>query len=63
MQMEANLQFPIMSIYIIDISGGSSFVSEFQHDVLIVGGGFSGAMLAANLLRRSSTLSVAVMDR
>jgi len=32
-------------------------------DILIVGGGFSGTMLAVHLLRQSSSLSVAVMDR
>ncbi|MFY9906816.1 MAG: FAD/NAD(P)-binding protein [Terriglobales bacterium] len=32
-------------------------------DVLIVGGGFSGTMLAVQLLRRTASLSIAVMDR
>lgn len=34
-----------------------------QPDILIVGGGFSGTMLAVHLLRRSSSLYVAVLDR
>jgi uncharacterized NAD(P)/FAD-binding protein YdhS len=34
-----------------------------QIDVLIVGGGFSGTMLAVQLLRRTTALSIAVMDR
>jgi len=34
-----------------------------RFDVLIVGGGFSGTMLAVHLLRESSTLSIVVMDR
>ena len=34
-----------------------------QCDVLIVGGGFSGTMLAVHLLRNSRSLSVAVIDR
>ena len=34
-----------------------------QFDVLIIGGGFSGTMLAVHLLRHSSSLSVAVVDR
>lgn len=34
-----------------------------RFDVLIVGGGFSGTMLAVHLLRESPTLSIAVMDR
>jgi uncharacterized NAD(P)/FAD-binding protein YdhS len=32
-------------------------------DVVVVGGGFSGTMLAVNLLRRSPGLSVAVIDK
>jgi uncharacterized NAD(P)/FAD-binding protein YdhS len=31
-------------------------------DVLIVGGGFSGTMLAVNLLRRTASLSIAILD-
>jgi uncharacterized NAD(P)/FAD-binding protein YdhS len=38
-------------------------VSELQFDVLIVGGGFSGTMLAVHLLRNSTSLSVAIVDR
>jgi uncharacterized NAD(P)/FAD-binding protein YdhS len=38
-------------------------VRQQQFDVLIVGGGFSGTMLAIHLLRRSSSLSVAIIDR
>ena len=34
-----------------------------QFDVLIVGGGFSGTMLAVHLLRNSSSLSLAIVDR
>jgi len=34
-----------------------------QIDVLIVGGGFSGITLAVQLLRRTTALSIAVMDR
>jgi uncharacterized NAD(P)/FAD-binding protein YdhS len=38
-------------------------VSELQFDVVIIGGGFSGTMLAVHLLRHSSSLTVAVVDR
>jgi uncharacterized NAD(P)/FAD-binding protein YdhS len=38
-------------------------VSESEFDVLIVGGGFSGTMLAVHLLRNSSSLSVGIVDR
>jgi uncharacterized NAD(P)/FAD-binding protein YdhS len=34
-----------------------------QIDVLIVGGGFSGSMLAVQLLRQSTSLSVAIVDQ
>lgn len=34
-----------------------------QFDILIVGGGFSGTILALHLLRQSSALSIGVMDR
>ncbi|MGD0214386.1 MAG: FAD/NAD(P)-binding protein [Terriglobales bacterium] len=34
-----------------------------QFDVLIVGGGFSGTMLAVQLLRNSSSLSLSIVDR
>lgn len=33
-----------------------------QIDVLIIGGGFSGTMLAVQLLRRTSALSIAILD-
>ncbi len=42
---------------------GSSRVSESQFDVVIIGGGFSGTLLAVHLLRHSSSLSVAIVDR
>jgi uncharacterized NAD(P)/FAD-binding protein YdhS len=38
-------------------------VVNSQIDVLIVGGGFSGTMLAVHLLRRTTSLSVAVLDQ
>jgi len=38
-------------------------VSELQFDVLIVGGGFSGTMLAVHPPRNSSSLSVGIVDR
>lgn len=38
-------------------------MSNQQFDILIVGGGFSGTMLAVHLLRQSKCLSVAVVDR
>lgn len=38
-------------------------MAKSQVDVVIVGGGFSGTMLAVQLLRRTTALSIAVMDR
>ena len=38
-------------------------MSVSRFDALIIGGGFSGTMLAVHLLRHSSSLSVAVVDR
>jgi uncharacterized NAD(P)/FAD-binding protein YdhS len=38
-------------------------VVNSQLDVLIVGGGFSGTMLAVHLLRRTTSLSIAVLDQ
>jgi uncharacterized NAD(P)/FAD-binding protein YdhS len=38
-------------------------LSQSQPEVLIIGGGFSGTMLAVHLLRNSSAVSVAVVDR
>jgi uncharacterized NAD(P)/FAD-binding protein YdhS len=38
-------------------------LADPQLDVLIIGGGFSGTVLAAQLLRRTGSLSVAIMDR
>jgi uncharacterized NAD(P)/FAD-binding protein YdhS len=38
-------------------------VVNSQIDVLIVGGGFSGTMLAVHLLRRTTSLSIAVLDQ
>jgi uncharacterized NAD(P)/FAD-binding protein YdhS len=38
-------------------------VNESQVDVLIVGGGFSGTMLAVQLMRHSMSLSAAIVDR
>ena len=32
-------------------------------DILVVGGGFSGTILAVHLLRQSPSLSIAVMER
>jgi uncharacterized NAD(P)/FAD-binding protein YdhS len=34
-----------------------------ETDILIIGGGFSGTMLAVNLLRESKSLSITVMER
>ena len=52
-----------MSILFIDIRIGEQRLPDPQLDVLIIGGGFSGTVLAAQLLRRTASLSVAVMDR
>lgn len=38
-------------------------VANSQIDVLIVGGGFSGTMLAVHLLQRTTSLSIAVLDQ
>jgi uncharacterized NAD(P)/FAD-binding protein YdhS len=38
-------------------------LSNVKFDVVIVGGGFSGTMLAVQMLRRTSNLSVAVVDK
>jgi uncharacterized NAD(P)/FAD-binding protein YdhS len=38
-------------------------LASSQVDVLIVGGGFSGTMLAVQLLRRTASLSITVLDR
>ena len=38
-------------------------MNKLQFDVLIIGGGFSGTMLAVHLLRNSPSLSVAIVDR
>ena len=48
-----------MSIFILLICQGKPVP---QLHILIVGGGFSGAMLAVHLLHQSSSLSVAVID-
>src|SRR5256885_10500487 len=47
----------IMSIVLIDI-----MLDPLQADVLIIGGGFSGTIVAAQLLRRNHHLSVMVSD-
>ncbi len=52
-----------MSIGIIDIRLENIRLADLQLDVLIIGGGFSGTVLAAQLLRRTKSLSVAIMDR
>lgn len=38
-------------------------MSDSTFDVVIIGGGFSGTMLAVHLLRRSPDLSIAVIDK
>lgn len=38
-------------------------MADPQIDVLIVGGGFSGTVLAVQLLRRTTSLSIAVLDK
>ncbi len=38
-------------------------MTEFKFNVVVVGGGFSGAVLAAQLLRRIPNLSIAVLDK
>jgi uncharacterized NAD(P)/FAD-binding protein YdhS len=50
-----------MSIIVIGIQKGARLANS-GIDVLIVGGGFSGTMLAVQLLRRSQSLSLAVVD-
>jgi uncharacterized NAD(P)/FAD-binding protein YdhS len=52
-----------MSIVLVDIWRARGAVVNSQIDVLIVGGGFSGTMLAVHLLRRTTSLSVAVLDQ
>lgn len=44
-------------------SGECRVKSLVKFDVLIVGGGFSGTMLAVQLLRQSSGLSIGIVDR
>jgi uncharacterized NAD(P)/FAD-binding protein YdhS len=51
-----------MSIILIDI-GGAHFLANYEIDILIIGGGFSGTMLAVQLLRRTNSTSIAVIDR
>ena len=52
------------NVYYIDgHSARELFLASPQIDVLIVGGGFSGTMLAVQLLRRTTSLSIAVLDR
>src|SRR5262249_11913142 len=46
----------LMSIILLDIM-------NTELDILIVGGGFSGTMLAAHLLRRAEGYSVGIVDR
>jgi ribulose 1,5-bisphosphate synthetase/thiazole synthase len=38
-------------------------VISLQTDILIIGGGFSGTILAVQFLRQSSNVSIAVMER
>jgi uncharacterized NAD(P)/FAD-binding protein YdhS len=44
-------------------AGDGKLVRNLTYSVVVVGGGFSGTMLAANLLRRARSLSVAVIDK
>jgi uncharacterized NAD(P)/FAD-binding protein YdhS len=44
-------------------AGEANLLRNRKYSAVVVGGGFSGAMLAANLLRRVPSLSVAVLDK
>jgi 2-polyprenyl-6-methoxyphenol hydroxylase-like FAD-dependent oxidoreductase len=43
--------------------GDGNLLRNHAYGVVVVGGGFSGTMLAANLLRRVPSSSVAVLDK
>ena len=43
--------------------GRGALLANSQIDVLIVGGGFSGTMLAVQLLRQTASVSIAILDR